>query len=60
MTLADAISHALFPLVFLAWAELRFLPLVRTAMGWCKAHALKSGVTEKDAAQAGGEILGTK
>jgi hypothetical protein len=49
MTLGDLFAHGVFPLVFLLWAELRFLPLVRGAIGWSKAHAVRSGVTAEQA-----------
>lgn len=51
MTLGEVVSQALFPLVFLGWAEFRFLPLVRLAIGWSVAHATKAGVTAAQAAK---------
>ena len=46
MTAGEIIAQGVFPLVFLLWAEFRFLPLVRSVIGWTKAHAVKAGVTE--------------
>ena len=57
MTIQDVVSQGLFPVVFLLWAEFRFLPLVRTAMGWCRAHAIKTGVTEAEAKEAGHTLI---
>lgn len=54
MTGADLLQ-GLFPLVFILWAEFRFLPLVRLAIGWGKAHAEKAGVT-KDQAMAAAPV----
>lgn len=52
MTAQEMLAQGIFPIVFLLWAELRFLPLVRLAIGWGKAHALKAGVTHAQALSA--------
>lgn len=57
MTLDDALTQGIFPLVFLVWAETRFLPLVRTAVGWAVAHARKAGVTEAQAREAASHLI---
>lgn len=60
MSLQETFAQGIFPLVFLAWAETRFLPLVRTAIGWAVAHARKAGVTEAQARDASKHIIWPK
>lgn len=60
MTWDEVLGQGIFPLVFLLWAETRFLPLVRAVIGWAIAHAKKAGVTEKQAKEAANHIVWPK